>query len=1320
MSFVPAPQKATAAGNGASNNAAAPGTGTPRGVPAAGANSSAIVSDNPPAEEDSTFKVRTFDVLWVDRAALMYKDGIAKVSVEGQTHCLTFVCCECHPLKVAFLFLFSASLYIQTFDKEIRKATIVVKRKSSIPIILRDMAPPEGSTFDPAKKWAEEKERRERAKLKVEETLKQESEESDKKKKSSGQKKGGGKKSSGGISAADIKAKNVLDMGEKDYEQDMQKLSNLKTLVALQNSKCETAPGKVNRMIKMLHLAVSDLKNGSVTASEAEVLDILWALEEMGSFQNSENLLSLDKAQRKEEKESDKKASKSKSKDDKKSKKKDKESKDKGEEKGEEKKEKVMLTSEAKSLKELLKDGGDNRGSFKDSLKYARKLMLGKKDLISFQLTEMHDRLPPLSKYNRQFKLEDWQCDILRAIDDRQSAVVAAPTSSGKTLLSTYTCKNAKGTVLFVLPSEVLVWQIAATYYDFFKGNVTICTDQICFQEITGDAQVYIGTPRALERALTKARGIAGQEMIRGEKEFMVLDGGFNQFDFMVLDEVHTMNGPEGDALQRLIKANTCPCLALSATIGNAEQLRGWFQSLREEQMDIINAGPEPIVQDPSDVMLKEVFSRFINLQRWVVGESESKDGKKKQKLVKLHPMAAMTPERLENASELVAALSMTPTDMMDLWTRLRSIFPSTVLEEMDNPDHFFLNHVDKAERITLAQTKEYETHLKKRLSVLSNSHPELYERLRVSHLPPALKSKKDVGDSIYGVVKQLKESDMLPCVAFQLSTYGAFNMFKRLLSELEKEQLKDFPDYRKDLIKMARDKAQMRKVAAGKASRENAAEAEEEAKAGFEDDLNVSDDTTKPHDKYILTSAAKRMSYNEVEDVIADMKKSGEPVDINHALIRGLRRGVAIYTNEVGFSCYRRQVQILAQKGRLAVVFSDSALAYGVNMPFRSCLFCGDMGDELTPLIAQQMQGRAGRRGMDVQGNVIYLGMEWPYIENLMLGQISQITGKNPRYPMMALQRALAASNDPDDAMHFVHDDNEEAPFFADSLRKRERVKKCHSSVTDAMMKRMGDTTLAEYCEDQKNDDSYLEASQNTLVKLGWTEDGLVLKASHNVMSMVWEMKEYPAEAIHLYGTLEHMYMRFCYNKTKSFKDSDATQNDFLAVLVHVVDRIPCRDGEESLQQMLRVEQSPDKSTPLNEEAIVIWQETEACLIKQDLLLEDLELSGEDKEAIRLELRAGGGDNESGPALDRGVYEMLSSKQKGFPETVSVERRNELKNRIVKMGQICLIAHNNLQQPHSKYNAMESHFRRMFSNIKYSVADMMKQLTDQPDLTDI
>jgi len=144
--------------------------------------------------------------------------------------------------------------------------------------------------------------------------------------------------------------------------------------------------------------------------------------------------------------------------------------------------------------------------------------------------------------------------------------------------------------------------------------------------------------------------------------------------------------------------------------------------------------------------------------------------------------MAAMTPERLQNEPNLVAALSMTPTDMMDLRKCLRNIFPNTVFEDMDDPEHFFANQLDTTKRITLAQTKEYEVHLKKRLTALSKSHTELYDRLRVSHLPPALRSQKDVGESIYSVIKQLRELDILPCVAFQFSTYRAFALFKIIL----------------------------------------------------------------------------------------------------------------------------------------------------------------------------------------------------------------------------------------------------------------------------------------------------------------------------------------------------------------------------------------------------------------------------------------------------------------------------------------------------------------------------------------------------------
>lgn len=384
--------------------------------------------------------------------------------------------------------------------------------------------------------------------------------------------------------------------------------------------------------------------------------------------------------------------------------------------------------------------------------------------------------------------------------------------------------------------------------------------------------------------------------------------------------------------------------------------------------------------------------------------------------------------------------------------------------------------------------------------------------------------------------------------------------------------------------------------------------------------------------------------------------------------------------------------------------------------MPFRSCVFCGDMGEELTPLIAQQMQGRAGRRGMDVQGNIIYLGMDWPYIENLMLGQISHVDGKEPRYPIMALQEALAASNNPDDTRKFIHDEANSGAF-ATAVRKIHRNQKCFPSVSEEQMEWMCNTSLGDFCQGKESNE-YLGLSQNVITTLGYVHEDNTLAMDHNALTMVWEMHDYMPEAIHLCAVLEQLYLRFSYQKSKTFKESDSTQNEFLSVLIHVLDRHPPAEGEESLQQLLRIEASEDGKQ--NMEAHALWLETEEILRKQNELISSMDIPEEEKAKMRLAIPPSSEEGGIGPALDKGVYEMLVSKQKGFKPEQSTARRNELKNRIVTLGHICQIAHNNLQQPHGDFDQLEVHFRRMFSNIKYSVADMMNQLTDQEDLTEV
>jgi superfamily II RNA helicase len=87
----------------------------------------------------------------------------------------------------------------------------------------------------------------------------------------------------------------------------------------------------------------------------------------------------------------------------------------------------------------------------------------------------------------------------------------------------------------------------------------------------------------------------------------------------------------------------------------------------------------------------------------------------------------------------------------------------------------------------------------------------------------------------------------------------------------------------------------------------------------------------------------------------------------------------------------YRLLVEKLAQKGMLSIISGTDTLGVGVNIPIRTVLFtklCKFDG-ETTKIVSvrdfQQISGRAGRRGFDVQGSVAAQAPEH-VIENLRL----------------------------------------------------------------------------------------------------------------------------------------------------------------------------------------------------------------------------------------------------------------------------------------------------------------------------------------------
>lgn len=102
---------------------------------------------------------------------------------------------------------------------------------------------------------------------------------------------------------------------------------------------------------------------------------------------------------------------------------------------------------------------------------------------------------------------------------------------------------------------------------------------------------------------MIKARGRPGH----GMSEYMTFQGGIDDFDYAIYDEVHTLDGPEGDALQRLILMIRCPFIALSATIGNLKEIRDWWQKAHDAQIHLE-------YHDLKDAVFSGVYSPIKNV----------------------------------------------------------------------------------------------------------------------------------------------------------------------------------------------------------------------------------------------------------------------------------------------------------------------------------------------------------------------------------------------------------------------------------------------------------------------------------------------------------------------------------------------------------------------------------------------------------------------------------------------------------------------------------------------------------------------------------
>src|SRR6478609_1189848 len=92
-----------------------------------------------------------------------------------------------------------------------------------------------------------------------------------------------------------------------------------------------------------------------------------------------------------------------------------------------------------------------------------------------------------------------------------------------------------------------------------------------------------------------------------------------------------------------------------------------------------------------------------------------------------------------------------------------------------------------------------------------------------------------------------------------------------------------------------------------------------------------------------------------------------------------GLERGVAAHHAGL-LPAFKETVEELFVRGLVRAVFATETLALGINMPARTVVleklvkYNGEAHVELTPGEYTQLTGRAGRRGIDVEGHAVVL----------------------------------------------------------------------------------------------------------------------------------------------------------------------------------------------------------------------------------------------------------------------------------------------------------------------------------------------------------
>ncbi|KAJ7045103.1 hypothetical protein C8F04DRAFT_1343667 [Mycena alexandri] len=616
------------------------------------------------------------------------------------------------------------------------------------------------------------------------------------------------------------------------------------------------------------------------------------------------------------------------------------------------------------------------------------------------------------------FTPDAWQRDVLDCIDQNFSVLVIAPTSAGKTFISYYSMEKIlrdsdDGILVYVAPTKALVTQIAAEIYARFKKNLS---SKSLWAIHTRDYRV--NDPLKCQILVTVPEILA--TLLLSPPLARVWTPKLKS---IILDEIHSIGQQEGGSVwEQIILMAPCPIIGLSATVGSPQDFSQWLESVQTA-----HGFKYRVIEHPhryshlrkfAYIMDEEASTEFRGLDR-------HEDTKRTRFL---HPISLM-PIGIRSIPD---DLALEAADTLTLFRALKEHAPIASCEPLD-PRTFFSSEPGD----TLLVQKDiirYERALKEKLvsfmkgpdnPVASNIILSLQDpKIGSLHDPNKAPSRDDYKNNLIYLLSDLHVKGELPAILFSFDRTNCDILAQKLLSTLETAESNwrnRSVEWKTKIQQWERWKltqAKLREKATAKASKQRKRNEDDEPESR-EDHQNW-ESLFDPHEPSPPFSFAGMTTYSksELAEQILELRRwSSTP----GWALDALERGVGIHHAGMNKK-YRSLVESLFRQGFVRVMIATGTLALGINAPAKTAVFCGD-SPFLTALMYRQCAGRAGRRGFDLRGNVIFYGLPMERVQRLVTSRLPPLGSSFPLTSTLSLRlmNLLKGSNDAEAAVAAV-----------------------------------------------------------------------------------------------------------------------------------------------------------------------------------------------------------------------------------------------------------------------------------------------------------